>query len=74
MKIYKSFPAYPELYRYYSSMTDLADVINRSKSYVNNCLNGRSEFTDREKRIIVADMGKGPEAITEIFGNVPEVA
>ena len=77
MKIYKTFPAFPELHRHYKSYEDLGEVINRSKSYVNNRLNGRGAFSDREKRMIVSDMGldpNDPEVITEIFGHVPEVA
>ena len=68
MKIYKTFPTFPELHRHYASYEDLGAVINRSKSYVNNCLNGRREFTEREKKMIAADMQMEVE---DLF---PEVA
>lgn len=73
MKVYKDFPTYPLLRRNYSSYKDLGAVINRSASYVNNCLNGRREFTQREKEMICQDLGFDRDQIEMLF-NVPEVA
>ncbi|MBR5013465.1 MAG: hypothetical protein IKY16_02540 [Bacteroidales bacterium] len=68
MKIRKTFPAFPELHRYYKSYKDLGNVINRSESYINNRLNGRGSFSALEKKMIILDMGLTPEDIPVIFG------
>ena len=70
MKVYKEFPCYPLIMRHYASYKDLANVIDRSVSYVNNCLNGRRSFTRPERLMIAVDMGLSVE---EVFGR-PEVA
>lgn len=76
MKVIKEFPRYPHLMRTYTSYEDLGRVIYRSRSYVNNCLNGRRDFTRPEKIAILVDMGLDPnqENLDEIFGNRPEVS
>lgn len=43
---------YPEIRREFKSVQELADLINRSQSYVKNRMNGRGEFSENEKRII----------------------
>lgn len=58
MKTYQDSPTYPLLRRNYSSYSELANVINRSASYVNSCLNRRRNFSDREKEMILADLGQ----------------
>lgn len=68
MKAYKTETGFPELRRYYKSYEDLGHVINRSKSYVNNCLNGRRQFSELENKLLAADMNAD---VSEIF---PEVA
>ena len=69
MKTYKEFPAFPLIRRHYKSFKQLADLIGRSPSYVNNRLNGRGSFTRPEKYMIAGDMNM---TIKEIF-EVPEV-
>lgn len=54
MKYYKDIPTYPLLRRAFKSFKDLGAVINRSPSYINNCMNGRSNFTEHEKSMILA--------------------
>lgn len=73
MKVYKEFPRFPVLRRKYSSYSALGAVINRSASYVNNCLNGRRSFTQREKDMILRDLGLCPEDAESVF-YIPEVA
>ena len=43
----------------YGSAEDLGRVINRSRDYVLDRLILKREFTDREKRMILADLGEG---------------
>lgn len=76
MKIIKTYPRYPQISRFYSSYEDLGRVIYRSRSYVNNCLNGRRDFTRPEKIAILVDMGIEPTEynIDDVFGKRPEVA
>ena len=71
MKIYKEFPKYPVIHRHYSSYEQLAHLIGRSVSYVNNRLNGRGEFSRPEKYLIAGDMNL---TVDQVFGSCPEVA
>lgn len=43
---------YPVLRREFENMQELADVINKSRRYVQNRLNGNAAFTNNEKRLI----------------------
>ena len=70
MKYYKDIPTYPLLRRAFKSFKDLGAVINRSSSYINNCMNGRSSFTDHEKSMILAFLGADPSDVLLYF---PEV-
>ena len=74
MKVIKEFPRYPQIMRKYASYEELGHLLNRSKSYVNNCLNGRRDFTRPEKIAILFDMGlePTPENVAMIFER-PEV-
>lgn len=47
---------YPILRRTFEDQKDLAKTINRSVSYINNCMNGRSEFTNQEWSLIKAEL------------------
>lgn len=47
---------HPELYRHFRSAQDIADVINRSRSYVFKAL--KEGFTDRELKLLEERMGK----------------
>lgn len=69
MKVYHEFPSFPLLRRHYSSYKAVGDLIGRSTSYVNNCLNGRRDFTRPEKYMIAGDMNM---TVDEVFGR-PEV-
>ena len=71
MKYYKDIPSYPILRRSFRTYKDLGAVINRSASYVNNCLNGRNCFTAHEKRMILAFLGADPEEMQLYFPEVP---
>lgn len=70
MKVYNEFPSFPLLRRHYRSYKDVADLIGRSVSYVNNCLNGRRSFTRPEKYLIAGDMNM---TVEQVFGTGPEV-
>ena len=70
MQYYKDIPTYPLLRRAFKSFKDLGAVINRSSSYINNCMNGRSTFTDHEKSMILAFLGADPSDVLLYF---PEV-
>ena len=70
MKVLTEYPLFPLLRRHYKSYEELAILIDRSKSYVNNCLNGRRSFTRPERFLIASDMGM---TIEEVFGCGPEV-
>ena len=74
MKVYKIFPSFPIVRRHYKSYEDLAKVIDRSISYVNNRLNGRGSFTRPEKLAILLDIGMSPDQIDEVFPEVIENA
>ena len=71
VKVLTEFPSFPLLRRHYKSYKDLGNLIDRSTSYVNNCLNGRRSFTRPEKFLIASDMGM---TVEEVFGPVPEVS
>lgn len=58
MKTYQERPTFPLLRRNYISYAALGTVINRSASYVNNCLNGRRSFSALEKEMILKDLGQ----------------
>lgn len=70
MKVYHIYPSFPLLRRHYSSYKAVGDLIGRSTSYVNNCLNGRREFTRPEKFLIAHDMNM---TVEQVFG-LPEVS
>ena len=69
MKVLTEFPSFPKVRRHYRSYKYLGILIDRSTSYVNNCLNGRRNFTRPEKFMIASDMGM---TVEEVFG--PEVS
>ena len=70
MKVLTEYPSFPKLRRYFKSYKELAVLIDRSTSYVNNCLNGRRSFTRPEKFLIASVMGM---TVEDVFGPVPEV-
>ena len=43
----------------YPTVTDLANVINRSRDYVQDRLTKKREFTERERQMILRDLGEG---------------
>lgn len=57
MKTYQDIPTYPIIRRSFKSYKDLGLIINRSSSYINNCLNGRKDFTRHEKYMILKYLG-----------------
>lgn len=44
---------YPKLYQHFKSSQEIADTINRSRSYVKKALR-HTGFTDREQRLLEA--------------------
>lgn len=70
MKVYKEIPNYPIIRRHYKSYKELARLIGRSESYINNRLNGRGEFSRPEKYMIAGDMNL---TVDQVFGHLPEV-
>lgn len=61
--------------RSYKSNAQLGEVINRSARYVRYRITGEFDFTDREKKMILQDLGMDPtpEAIAYVFEKFPEV-
>ena len=57
MKTYQDTPTYPIIRRSFKSYKALGLIINRSESYINNCLNGRRNFTRHEKYMILSALG-----------------
>ena len=59
--------------RSYKSNAQLGEVINRSARYVRYRINGQADFTDREKKMILRDIGMDPtpEAIAYVFEKFP---
>lgn len=57
MKHYKDIPLYPIVRRSFESYRDLGAVINRKDTYISQCLNGHRNFSDIEKRLILAAIG-----------------
>lgn len=47
---------YPALGRFFKTKKHLADVGGMSRSRLDDCLNGRKEFTRQEKRAITTDI------------------
>lgn len=47
---------FPLIRRSFADQKDLASVINKSVSYVNNRMNGRGDWTDNDKRLIKAEI------------------
>ena len=54
---------FPELRRSFDSLDQMALAINRSKSYVNNRLNGRGEFTENDKKLFRIVLGNDSETL-----------
>lgn len=54
---------FPELRRSFDSLDQMAQAINRSKSYVNNRLNGRGEFTENDKKLFRIVLGNDSETL-----------
>lgn len=54
---------FPELRRAFDSLDQMAQAINRSKSYVNNRLNGRGEFTENDKKLFRIVLGNDSETL-----------
>lgn len=55
--IHARVPGLNTLREAYDDIQDLADVINRSTRYVQDRLTMKKEFTELEKRLILADLG-----------------
>lgn len=47
---------YPSLGRYFRSLTDLAEAGCMSRQRARDCLDGKKEFTDAEKKAIAANI------------------
>lgn len=58
---------YPLLRREFANMQELADVLNKSRSYVNLRMCGVKEFTHRDKLHILAYLGEPETRINELF-------
>lgn len=54
---------YPIIRREFESIQELADLINKSYSYVKQRMNGKNNFTMREKRIIADYLQKDAKEI-----------
>lgn len=52
-------PGMNKLRECYPTVTDLANVINRSRDYVQDRLTKKKEFTERERQMILLDLGEG---------------
>lgn len=65
--IRSKFGFYPNVRKEFANTMELAEIINRSFDYVNLRLSGKSEFTHREKKIIVEYLGKHDSDIEEVF-------
>ena len=52
-------PGLNRLRECYPTVTDLANVINRSRDYVQDRLTRKRQFTEREMQMILADLGEG---------------
>lgn len=48
---------YPVIRRSFETMEELSNVINRSVSYCQQRLNGKSEFTHKDKVLIAGYLG-----------------
>lgn len=57
MKSYKYF-CYPMLRRSYGTLEELGRVINRGTAAMQKRMNGKIEFTNREKELILKDLGE----------------
>lgn len=47
---------FPEYRKYFTDQSDLALVINKSVSYVNNRMNGRGNWSQNDIRIITKEI------------------
>ncbi len=52
-------PGLTKLRECYPSAEALGQVINRSRDYVQDRLTLKRQFTENEKRLILADLGEG---------------
>ena len=48
---------YPSLGRYFKSLTDLAEAGCMSRQRARDCLDGKKNFTEAEKKAIAANIG-----------------
>lgn len=57
---------YPVLRREFENSQEICDVINKSPSYVLTRLNGKNDFSHRDKVLIVKYLGKDESQLEEI--------
>lgn len=58
---------YPRLRSEFTDIQELADVINRSRRYVQFRLSGKATFTHREKALILEYLGIETSEINTVF-------
>lgn len=58
---------YPFLRRQFTDMEEVANVLNRSRRYVQNIFNGKKEFTKKERDLIVNYLKPTEEELKYLF-------
>lgn len=69
---YVKYNNFPKLRRAYGSAAEMADAILHSESYIHQRLNGRFEFTYKEKKRLLECIGKTEADIPEYFPDYSE--
>lgn len=71
---YVKYSTYPKLRRAYSSAEEMGETIFKSSQYIYQRMNGKREFTHREKVALLEHIGKTAEDIPEFFPERRETA
>lgn len=58
---------FPMIRREFATSEEIGEVLNRSKSYVTARMVGKRSFTYRDKKLILAHLGEGPERMRDYF-------
>lgn len=55
------YSGHAALRREFKNVAEISEVINRGPNYILDRLNGKRDFTEREKRILLRHLGADPE-------------
>ena len=60
------YSGHAALRRQFKTIAEISEVINRGHNYILDRLNGKKEFTSRDKLMLLSHLGEDPEDLTAI--------